>query len=58
MQITLAEIGMYLTFIGKVSTFEQPREKVCLKKGPEWEKAQSPKELPTKTRGTRLQYCL
>ena len=32
--------------------------RVCLKKEPEWEKAQSPKELPTKTRGTRLQYCL
>ena len=33
MQITLPEIGMYLTFIWKVSTFEQPWEKVCLKKG-------------------------
>ena len=55
MLITLAEIGIYFTFIGKVFKFEQPPEKtVCLKKGSEWEKAHSPKELPTKARSTHL----
>ena len=56
MLITLAEIGLYFTFIGNVFKFEQPPEKltVCLKKGSEWEKAHSPKELPTKTRSSDL----
>ena len=61
MQITLAEIGMYLTFIWKVSAFEQPWEKVCLKKGPEcprlqWVKSYGNKEKCKQWRQQRFAY--